>query len=928
MPTEPKPGAWPTRCPGRLLLLILLILAAVARAAPAASPPEVVITGAGDLPLQVERVALLRDPTRALDLADVRVPGIARDFKPAPRGIPNLGTDSDAVWARFAVRNATDEALNMLLVLADARVAQVSCWVLGERGGVIAQRRDGRFAHPAQRDRSHRWFLFELPLAAESVATVYLRVTGDTGRRLDLRLTDRLRLAEADRAAYAWLALFFGALLFMLAYNLMLLIQLRDPAYLWLCCVIAGVIIWAAEREGLLTTLTWPLWPTWLCGIAGGAALALTGIYLFPVAFLQLRQQAPRWVWVHYALVLLAASLPLVTAWLPLTGYTLNSMLAASAAPVMMVSGVLALRRQPQAAGWYLASWFPTLLPYLLLMPMNFGLLPALPSVWVLPYCGLLFMLLLLSVAQADRVNALRRRAERAQAALERNEARLSELVAERTRALAVQCDRAEAASRAKTRFLASMSHDLRTPLNAVLGGADLLRRSPRLGAEEHDQCGLIRRGGRHLLRLIEDLLDIARIEHDRLRPVLTEVALQPLLADLAAVARRQAEAKGLAFEAQIAADLPERVRTDGRRVLQVLQNLLDNAVKYTDAGRVVFGAALDPAPPVSADEDTRVLLFTVTDTGRGIAHVDRERLFAPFEQAQHTDSGSGLGLAICRELADMLGGALTLEGAPGQGSGFGFRLPVQRVTAISDGDAPAADQAPVVGYAGPRRRVLVIDDSEVNRLLMAGQLRTLGFVVDTAEDAEAALAIAPRRPPDLVIADLRMPGTCGYAAVWQLRAALARARLPAIAASASPLPAPGDAAALGFQAFLLKPIEQEALCAALGACLGLAWLCGGVASATASPAPDGEPAPGQASLHPTAEPPLRPPPMELDAARELAEQHDWAGLRAWCAELGDAFPECADFAQRLRALLDEIDTNPGADAVAGALRRLLTDPG
>ena len=287
----------------------------------------------------------------------------------------------------------------------------------------------------------------------------------------------------------------------------------------------------------------------------------------------------------------------------------------------------------------------------------------------------------------------------------------------------------------------------------------------------------------------------------------------------------------------------------------QVLQNLLDNAVKYTDAGGVGFSAALDPTAPVGADTDTRVLLFTVTDTGRGIAPADRERLFAPFEQVQHTASGSGLGLAICRELAAVL-------------------------------------------------------------------------AVDTAEDAEAALAIARSRPPDLVMADLRMPGTCGYAAVWQLREALGRPRLPAIAASASPLPEPGDATALGFAVFLLKPIEQGPLRTALGACLGLTWLRGDTASTHAPPAPDGEAAPGQASLDPTAEPPLRPPPIELDAARELAEQHDWASLREWCAEIGDAFPECADFAQHLGGPLYE--TGAGADAagVAGALQRLLVDPG
>ncbi len=589
-----------------LIFLVGILLGAAAWATPAttsaAASPQIIVTDEAALPLQIEHMALLRDPTGDLDLVDVRTPRIARDFTPAAPGIPNLGIGSDAVWARFAVHNASGGPLSLVLALTDARTGQVAYWALDDAGQVIAQRRDGRFADAAERDRSHRWFLFDLPLAAEASATLYLRVAGDTGRRLDLRLTDRLRLAEADRPAYAWLALFFGALLFMLAYNLLLLVQLRDPAYLWLCCLIAGVIIWVADREGLLTTLAWQIWPAPLSGIATGAALAFIGIYLFPVAYLRLRQQAPRWVWVHYALVLLAASVPLLSAWWPLLGYTLNSTLGAGTAPVMIASGVLVLRRQPRAAAWYLASWLPMLLAMLLLMPMNFGLLPALPWLWLLPYGGLLFMLLLLSIGQADRVNELRRQAERARAALARNEARLSEQVDARTRELAVQRDRAEAANRSKTQFLASMSHDLRTPLNAVLGGADLLRRSPRLGADEQGQCGLILRGGRHLLRLIEDLLDVARIEHERLRPVIADLALRPMLDDLAAVTRTQAEAKGLAFDTQFATDLPEHIRTDARRLRQVLQNLLDNAVKYTDAGRLGLGAGLDPAPSASAD--------------------------------------------------------------------------------------------------------------------------------------------------------------------------------------------------------------------------------------------------------------------------------------------------------------------------------------
>ncbi|WP_295888303.1 hybrid sensor histidine kinase/response regulator [uncultured Thiohalocapsa sp.] len=905
----------------RLAAWLLVALGAAVLPAAASTAPLIEVTGATALPLQVERMDLLRDPTRRLDLAQVQRPDIATAFAPAAAGIPNLGVGRDAVWARFAVHNASGQPVALLLALNDPRTAQVAFWALDDAGQVISARRDGRFADPADRDRSHRWFLFDLPLATDATATVYLRVTSDMGRRLDLRLTDRLRLATADRIAYGWLGLFFGALLFMLAYNLMLLLQLREASYFWLCSLIAGVGLWVADREGLLTTLTWRLWPEEWSGNQAGVALGLIGVFMFPVSFLRLREHAPRLRRMHIALAAVMACVPFLYRVSPATAYGLSQVLGLLGGTAMLVSGALALRWQRRAASQYLLAWSPLLIAILLVVLTNYALTPSLSFVWVLTYASVLLMLLLLSVAQADRMNALRRRAERAQAALAQNEQRLTELVAERTRELAVQRDRAETANRAKTRFLANMSHELRTPLNAVLGGADLLRRSRRLDAEAQGHCGLIQRGGRHLLRLIEDLLDIARIEHDRLRPLLADIELRPMLEDLAAVTRRAAEARGLAFRAEFADDLPQQVRTDGRRLRQVLQNLLDNAVKYTDAGGVCLSVAPDPVASPADDAAAAVLVFTVSDTGCGIAQADQERLFAPFEQFDHSRDGSGLGLAICRELAGVLGGELSVESAPGRGSRFRFRLPVQRPAA--ERTETDVGRAPIIGYAGPRRRILVIDDSEVNRLLMAGLLGHLGFEVDTAEGADAALAIACRRRPELAIVDLRMPGTCGYAACWQLRAALGRPSLPVIAASASPLPAAGDAALLGFDAFVLKPIEQGALCAAIADCLGLRWLR--AAAAERDQRLGHMPAP----MPTTVPPPAPPPRIELDTAAELATLGDWAALRDWSTELEDAFPECAEFARRVRGLLDDIDA--GADAATGAeaaLHQLLAGRG
>jgi hypothetical protein len=314
---------------------------------------------------------------------------------------------------------------------------------------------------------------------------------------------------------------------------------------------------------------------------------------------------------------------------------------------------------------------------------------------------------------------------------------------------------------------------------------------------------------------LLLDLIDVDRRRRELVLVIAPEdIKLRPMLEDLAPVIRRAAEARGLAFRAEFADDLPQQVRTDGRR----LRNLLDNAVKYTDAGGVGLSAAPDPAASPADDAAAAVLVFTVSDTGRGIAQADQERLFAPFEQYDHGRDGSGLGLAICREFAGLLGGELSLASAPGRGSRFRFRLPVQvPAAAVADRDSGLA---PIVGYAGPRRCVLVIDDSEMNRLLMAGLL--------------------------------------------------------------------------GFDAFVLKPIEQGALCAAIADCLGLRWPR---AAAERDQRSGRMPAP-----MPTRVPPPAPPPrVELDTAAELATLGDWPALRDWSTELDDAFPECAEFARRVR---------------------------
>jgi signal transduction histidine kinase len=277
-----------------------------------------------------------------------------------------------------------------------------------------------------------------------------------------------------------------------------------------------------------------------------------------------------------------------------------------------------------------------------------------------------------------------------------------------RERELATAKQQAEAANRTKTQFLASMSHDLRTPLNAILGYAELLGHSPRLDAEERGQCQTIRRSGKQLLRLIDGLLDIAAIEAGKVEPLLALLDLDALLEDLVVIHRPLAEAKGLEFVAEIACDPSMRLLGDGQRIQQVVQNLLENAVKYTDQGVVRLSAEL-----LEPDANGHWLGFVVEDTGPGIPPEHQRCLFEPFKQMDHARDGAGLGLAICRRITTLLDARLTLESEPGRGCRFRFQVPVRMVPtpSVSERSARAAAESlsrlprPAATHPGGRRQ-------------------------------------------------------------------------------------------------------------------------------------------------------------------------------------------------------------------------------
>lgn len=446
----------------------------------------------------------------------------------------------------------------------------------------------------------------------------------------------------------------------------------------------------------------------------------------------------------------------------------------------------------------------------------------------------------------------------------------------------------AEAANEAKSRFLASVSHEIRSPLNAIYGYAQLLERND--GRDALQAARVIRRSAEHLSHLVEGLLDIAQVEGGSLRLTREAIRFPEFLDQLIDMLQLQAQAKGIALALESPPGLPEFVHADPKRLRQVLINLLTNAIKFTDRGGVTL----------RVEYRNQLATFCVIDTGIGIAAADAARIFVPFERVDGPAAdrpGVGLGLAITQALVGIMGGDIQLESTPGAGSCFTIRLMLSQPLTPPTAPAPAAGA--VTGYYGRERWIVLIDDDPEHLAMVKCLLDPLGFQVATASDGETALALAAQMQPDLVLLDVSLGTESG----WDVASSLRRRHGASLRIVMLSGEAPHGGAPLGDgpanNVFVMKPFDFTVLLDVLAEQLGLEWV-----RAPAAIRPDPL----------TAEAPRMPDDVATAAQPHFAEIVRLVRIghvRAIETEI-DAIaalaPQAAPIADRMRQMLDSFD--------------------
>ncbi len=769
-----------------------------------AQSPLVLTDEQGEYPLGLY-MAFFKDQTQMLRIDDVTSPKYAQQFTASSESIPNLGVAQAVYWVRFHVRNETQHTTHWRLQMEYPYIDYVDVYLPNPEAYAdqFTVKRSGAKIPFHEWEIAHRSFMFTLTLPPQAERTYYLRVENADGIILQLTLWTNEAFFEHTYSEQLWYGFYFGSIGILACYNLFIFFSLRDRSYLYYVLFVTAWGLKELYAEGFSHQYLFPHTPDWneLLDISCGPLSAFFCLR-FTANFLQMATHSPR---LNRLMTLLCMG------WIALAGASYFIALDKVAAIINVVTLVTLLMILIVPIKFWYDGYRPSrylvlaftsfLVTALMAVSATMGLLPT-HEFWIKTYpMGFILLMLLLSWALADRINELKALAE---------QKRLHTLELQKAK------EAAETANQAKSTFLANMSHELRSPLNAVLGFAQVMIRSQTLPPEHQEHIRIIRRSGDHLLTLINQVLDLSKIEAGRMTLNEKNFDVHNLLHDVEEMFVLKAEKKHLTLIFEVNSDVPQYVRTDEVKLRQVLINLLNNAMKFTEEG----GVTLDCRLSIQGQSSIVNLRFSISDTGPGIAREEMDRVFEAFGQTntgRQTQEGTGLGLPISRKFVQLMGGDIQLTSEVGRGTVFTFDIQTQVVDMADMKSRAPTRQIVALETGQPRYRILIVDDKVLNRQLLITLLTPLGIDVREAVNGQEAIDIWKTWKPHLIWMDMRMPILNGYEATKHIKSEIRNSKSEIqtviIALTASSLEKErSETLAAGCDDFLRKPFKDAEL--------------------------------------------------------------------------------------------------------------------
>lgn len=686
---------------------------------------------------------VFEDQSGQASIEEVSAPGAQARFHPNNDDVLNAGYSKSAFWIRLDLRytpQQADTTRNWLLELAYPPMDHVELYQADADGYFFRAQVTGDTLPYSHRVIRQNNFVFDLPFAPQQAQTLYLRVQSEGSVQVPLTLWSSNAYLEAQPERLYVLGMIYGVLLGMLVYNLFIYLSVRDTSYLYYILYIASFGLYQVSVNGAGVEFLWPENPWW----ANAATPLLIGAAAFfgcqfSRSFLQTREHSRVFDWLLkllmvYGLVVMLMSLSASYG----LALRLATLLALLFTVVIFSAGVKAWWRGQRQARYFMIAWTAFLAGGVINTLMVLGYLP---NVFITMYSSQLGSALevgLLSLALADRINGMREEQSR--------------ILVEAGHKLELLNQQLSNSNRLKDEFLATVTHELRTPMNGVIGSLELMQTVPmNIELEQYQQTAAM--SARDMMRMVDDILILTELQAGKLYPRQEPFRLQSLLDGVHLQFARHAHNKGLAFALDILSRLPDKLVGDSRKLALCLSCLLDNAVKFTRQGSVrlqVLGEV--------DEENYLALTFKVIDTGIGFSYLDEDTLYQRFYQVDSSMTreygGLGIGLAICRQLAELIGGQLHHQSEPGRGSCFTLTVKLALVEPL-----PAQVDVTRKVPSGARRSahdctLLLIDDNSVNQLVLRGMLLKLGYRVRTADDVTSAIEQMHRERFDAVLLD------------------------------------------------------------------------------------------------------------------------------------------------------------------------------